>query len=167
MDNRSRVRKHHSARERRRQQRERTRVGRRGASRTAVEASNQSGSPSELVVDEKMTRTRRKRRRWTVNRSPHGNKTAREQLGREQWEMRRLYSVNSDSAGVCARAREGENESGHERSRKSTKHQSQAKLTLDRTWRKVRTQGNRVIKQTVWSQTDISESTSQVKKSSH
>jgi hypothetical protein len=31
---------------------------------------------------------RKKRRVWTLNRSPHGNKTAREQFGRERWQRR-------------------------------------------------------------------------------
>jgi ribosomal protein S10 len=32
---------------------------------------------------------RKKRRVWTLNRSPHGNKTAREQFGRDHWQIRR------------------------------------------------------------------------------
>lgn len=31
-------------------------------------------------------RKRKKQRIWTLNRSPHGNKTAREQFGREIWQ---------------------------------------------------------------------------------
>lgn len=30
-----------------------------------------------------------KERKWTLNRSPHGNKTAREQFGRQIWKRRR------------------------------------------------------------------------------
>lgn len=30
-----------------------------------------------------------KERKWTLNRSPHGNKTAREQFGRQVWKRRR------------------------------------------------------------------------------
>lgn len=37
----------------------------------------------------KKERGRVKRRKWTVNRSPHGNKTAREQRGREEWKRSR------------------------------------------------------------------------------
>lgn len=37
----------------------------------------------------KKERGRVKRRKWTVNRSPHGNKTAREQRAREQWKRTR------------------------------------------------------------------------------
>lgn len=43
----------------------------------------------------KETRRRKKERRkegtkkWTLNRSPHGNKTAREQRGREMWSRKR------------------------------------------------------------------------------
>lgn len=32
---------------------------------------------------------RKKQRVWTLNRSPHGNKTAREQFGRQVWQRRR------------------------------------------------------------------------------
>jgi ribosomal protein S10 len=32
---------------------------------------------------------RKKQRMWTLNRSPHGNKTAREQFGRQVWQRRR------------------------------------------------------------------------------
>ena len=32
---------------------------------------------------------RASRKRWTVNRSPHGHKTAREQFGRDRWERKR------------------------------------------------------------------------------
>jgi hypothetical protein len=44
----------------------------------------------DLVSPRTATREAKKRRRvqrriWTLNRSPHGNKTAREQRGREEW----------------------------------------------------------------------------------
>lgn len=35
---------------------------------------------------ESSTRTQKKQRVWTLNRSPHGNKTAREQFGRQIWQ---------------------------------------------------------------------------------
>ncbi len=35
------------------------------------------------------TLKRKKVRVWTLNRSPHGNKTAREQFGRQVWQRRR------------------------------------------------------------------------------
>ena len=38
---------------------------------------------------EKKQRVRVQRRKWTLNRSPHGNKTAREQFGRESWKRSR------------------------------------------------------------------------------
>jgi hypothetical protein len=43
------------------------------------------------IGGERKKRRQVKRRVWTVNRSPHGNKTARDQRGREQWkgELRR------------------------------------------------------------------------------
>ena len=34
-------------------------------------------------------RQRKKQRVWTLNRSPHGNKTAREQFGRQIWQRKR------------------------------------------------------------------------------
>lgn len=34
-------------------------------------------------------RQRKKQRVWTLNRSPHGNKTAREQVGRQIWQRKR------------------------------------------------------------------------------
>jgi hypothetical protein len=37
---------------------------------------------------------RKKQRVWTLNRSPHGNKTAREQFGRQVWQRRRERSGN-------------------------------------------------------------------------
>jgi hypothetical protein len=46
------------------------------------------GTASSPVVSVRGCR-RVQRRTWTVNRSPHGNKTARQQRGREQWQRRR------------------------------------------------------------------------------
>ena len=39
-------------------------------------------------------RKRKKQRVWTLNRSPHGNKTAREQFGRQIWQ--RTVGVKSE-----------------------------------------------------------------------
>ena len=41
------------------------------------------------------TLIRKKQRVWTLNRSPHGNKTAREQFGRQVWQ-RRLKRKNQE-----------------------------------------------------------------------
>ena len=41
---------------------------------------------------------KKSRRIWTLNRSPHGNKTAREQFGREAWERVRERSNLDDSS---------------------------------------------------------------------
>ena len=49
--------------------------------------------------------TRVGRRKWTVNRSPHGNKTAREQRGREEWKRRR--EVRSRKEGERRERRNG------------------------------------------------------------
>ena len=46
----------------------------------------------DLCVGERKrisTLKRKKQRVWTLNRSPHGNKTAREQFGRQVWQRRR------------------------------------------------------------------------------
>jgi ribosomal protein S10 len=36
-------------------------------------------------------RRRKTQRVWTLNRSPHGNKTAREQFGRQRWQRKREH----------------------------------------------------------------------------
>ena len=38
---------------------------------------------------------RASRKQWTVNRSPHGHKTAREQFGRDRWERKRSLVESS------------------------------------------------------------------------
>ena len=39
------------------------------------------------------------RKRWTVNRSPHGHKTAREQFGRDRWERKRALAPGARGLG--------------------------------------------------------------------
>ena len=39
---------------------------------------------------------RKSQRVWTLNRSPHGNKTAREQFGRQVWQRRRVRDQGQD-----------------------------------------------------------------------
>lgn len=46
------------------------------------------------------TLRRKKQRVWTLNRSPHGNKTAREQFGRQVWQRR----VKRNNEGVATHA---------------------------------------------------------------
>ena len=48
-----------------------------------------------LLGEEKRTGEwkRVSRKRWTVNRSPHGHKTAREQFGRDRWQRKRRRSA--------------------------------------------------------------------------
>lgn len=53
----------------------------------------------------KKERGRVKRRKWTVNRSPHGNKTAREQRGREEW--KRSRTMKGRGAGERKERRNG------------------------------------------------------------
>lgn len=48
----------------------------------------------------KKERRMMKRRKWTLNRSPHGNKTAREQRGREEWKLSMQRQALVESAGV-------------------------------------------------------------------
>ena len=73
---RKRVIKHHSREERRRRRGERKGEGI-GRSRRERKKGGE-------------VRKREHRRKWTVNRSPHGNKTARDQRGREEWKVGRV-----------------------------------------------------------------------------
>lgn len=49
--------------------------------------------PSSTLISKGRKRT--KYRRWTLNRSPHGNKTAREQFGRQTWKRTRVFLSSS------------------------------------------------------------------------
>jgi hypothetical protein len=49
------------------------------------EQRRRDGTSIGLAMREVKKRRRVQRRMWTLNRSPHGNKTAREQRGREEW----------------------------------------------------------------------------------
>lgn len=53
----------------------------------------------QLNTEEKLVKgfklNRKKQRVWTLNRSPHGNKTAREQFGRQVWQRRREIRARS------------------------------------------------------------------------
>jgi ribosomal protein S10 len=46
---------------------------------------------------------------WTLNRSPHGNKTAREQFGRQVWQ-RRVKRTKEDGLTRRKQARESKNQ---------------------------------------------------------
>lgn len=43
-----------------------------------------------------MDRKRKKQRIWTLNRSPHGNKTAREQFGMQIWQLTVCMKMNNN-----------------------------------------------------------------------
>jgi hypothetical protein len=59
-----------------------------GVRRSILESVNAVKSGDEKRV--KGFKIKRKKQRvWTLNRSPHGNKTAREQFGRQVWQRRR------------------------------------------------------------------------------
>lgn len=83
MKNRTREMKHHSGRERVRRSQHRKHLGR-----------------EALVSSE--TRRYVGLRRWTRDRSPHGNTTAREQFGRQQWK-RRLERSGRKEEGIVRR----------------------------------------------------------------
>ena len=85
-----RVRQGTSPSERRRQRRERVGVG-------AIPWGTEGSRRLEAISS--TTRERRKRRRWTVNRSPHGNKTARDQRGMDGW-ARSVGVTSFTSRGV-------------------------------------------------------------------
>lgn len=61
--------------------------------RTSVGKTRREGSAGEVRVH---GRHRKKQRVWTLNRSPHGNKTAREQFGRQIWQRKRENLDQSD-----------------------------------------------------------------------
>jgi hypothetical protein len=46
-----------------------------------------------------------KRRTWTLNRSPHGNKTAREQRGREQWKAQWIRERGQKDGSIRVQAK--------------------------------------------------------------
>jgi hypothetical protein len=54
-------------------------------------------SEQNLVKGYKLNR--KKQRVWTLNRSPHGNKTAREQFGRQVWQRRRERGEGREKSG--------------------------------------------------------------------
>jgi hypothetical protein len=124
---RKRVRKHHSRTERRRKIGERygrveessrnglemERKGRKASGERARGSGR--GNVQKGMWDQK--REREHRRKWTVNRSPHGNKTARDQLGREEW--KRSRSRKSGGEGLGSEA----GEAGAKRSRGSVAKQ--------------------------------------------
>lgn len=56
--------------------------------KSRIQREKEEGSVREVGLRKK-ERGRVKRRKWTVNRSPHGNKTAREQRGRDEWKRSR------------------------------------------------------------------------------
>jgi len=53
----------------------------------SVNGGNSVHSDQKIVKGFKLNR--KAQRVWTLNRSPHGNKTAREQFGRQVWQRRR------------------------------------------------------------------------------
>jgi ribosomal protein S10 len=55
------------------------------------------------------TLRRKKQRVWTLNRSPHGNKTAREQFGRQVWQ-RRVKRTKEDGLIRRKQTRESKNQ---------------------------------------------------------
>jgi len=57
-----------------------------------VKLANQVKIEGEEKVVKGFKLKRKKQRVWTLNRSPHGNKTAREQFGRQVWQRRRETS---------------------------------------------------------------------------
>lgn len=76
-----RVRGHHS-------KEERWRVG---SKRKAISTE----TSSERSEREVCSPYRVKRRKWTVNSSPHGHKKARDAMGREEWKRKRVCSVGA------------------------------------------------------------------------
>lgn len=65
---------------------------------------------------------RKKQRVWTLNRSPHGNKTAREQFGRQVWQRRRDREKTSRSQRKQRLYSQNQYVSRKERSVKDWKH---------------------------------------------
>lgn len=57
--------------------------------RTGVGKTRRTGSQDAGKDVRVHGRHRKKQRVWTLNRSPHGNKTAREQFGRQIWQRKR------------------------------------------------------------------------------
>lgn len=57
--------------------------------RTGVEKTRREGNKDSGKDVRVHGRYRKKQRVWTLNRSPHGNKTAREQFGRQIWQRKR------------------------------------------------------------------------------
>ncbi len=55
-----------------------------------------NGRNEKMELNNGYTLRRKKQRVWTLNRSPHGNKTAREQFGRQVWQ-RRVKRENKES----------------------------------------------------------------------
>jgi len=57
--------------------------------RSILELANRATTEGEEKIRKGFQLKRKKQRVWTLNRSPHGNKTAREQFGRQVWQRRR------------------------------------------------------------------------------
>jgi hypothetical protein len=146
---RKRVRKHHSSKERRRQSGDRRTFGKvkpnqsraqvqtleRGTSAKigGARAQPKIGSQRSWTEDflrgeaPKLSRVRvslerKHRRKWTVNRSPHGNKTARDQLGREDW--KRSRSREETKKGDLCLAKGKSNQSRGKRRKPRRNHPS-------------------------------------------
>jgi ribosomal protein S10 len=68
--------------------------------RSIVKMTNQVETEGEEKRIKGYTLKRKKQRVWTLNRSPHGNKTAREQFGRQVWQRR---MERKDEAGLDRR----------------------------------------------------------------
>ena len=62
-----------------------------------VEKANQRETEGQEKRVKAYQFNRKKQRVWTLNRSPHGNKTAREQFGRQVWQRRRQVSEASEA----------------------------------------------------------------------
>jgi len=58
--------------------------------KSIVALANQAETEGEEKRVKGYTLKRKTQRVWTLNRSPHGNKTAREQFGRQVWQRRRV-----------------------------------------------------------------------------
>lgn len=58
--------------------------------KSIVELAMQENTTQSVGEGKRVSTLKRKKVRvWTLNRSPHGNKTAREQFGRQVWQRRR------------------------------------------------------------------------------
>lgn len=61
----------------------------RRAKSATVKQTSEGAEGRSTPVQKTHGRLRKKQRVWTLNRSPHGNKTAREQFGRQIWQRKR------------------------------------------------------------------------------